>query len=239
MTNLSSSGQAAVQDIAQRHGFSVEATKAMVEAVARGNGSMAQFRHSEFGGAGQWMRGGMTMVGDMFNHSLKHRVDALCQDVSRLVASEQVSLDPASTSTSFGDHGNWWPAGLGSPNASGSQNEARYAYFAAARRLAIQQEGRTTLYDTLDHRIGGVSQQQSTGSSLSFSSQHGPVEVSALPVVSGATESARPTAAATSETVQGHGDIFLAIEKLAALRERGILGEGEFEAKKTELLRRV
>ena len=34
----------------------------MLQAVMDGNGTMAQFDHPEFGGAGQWMQGGMTMV---------------------------------------------------------------------------------------------------------------------------------------------------------------------------------
>jgi hypothetical protein len=60
----------------------------MLDAVMNGNGGMAQFSHPEFGGSGQWMRGGMTMVGDMFNNGLKNRVDSLCYDLSSLVASQ-------------------------------------------------------------------------------------------------------------------------------------------------------
>ena len=32
----------------------------------------------------------------------------------------------------------WWPGDLGQPDASGGQGGMRYAYFAAARRLAVQ-----------------------------------------------------------------------------------------------------
>ena len=49
---------------------------------------MAQFNHPEFAGSGQWMRGGMTMVSDMFNNSLKGRVDGLCSELSNVVASQ-------------------------------------------------------------------------------------------------------------------------------------------------------
>lgn len=62
---------------ARRHGFGPEAAQAMWDAVALGRGSMAQCSHPEFGGSGQWMRGGMVMVGDMFNRSLSVRVGAL------------------------------------------------------------------------------------------------------------------------------------------------------------------
>ena len=62
---------------ARRRGFGPEAAQAMWDAVALGRGSMAQCSHPEFGGSGQWMRGGMVMVGDMFNRSLSVRVGAL------------------------------------------------------------------------------------------------------------------------------------------------------------------
>jgi len=60
----------------------------------------------------------------------------------------------------------------------------RYAYFAQARRLAIELNGSVTVYDTQDHQIGGFSQQQSYGSSVTFSSPYGLVDVTRLPVVS-------------------------------------------------------
>jgi len=44
--------------------------------------------------------------------------------------------------------------------------------------------GTVTIYDTLDHQIGGFSQQQSSGGSLSFSSQYGLIDVASLPVIS-------------------------------------------------------
>ena len=78
----------------------------------------------------------------------------------------------------------WWPDGLGEPNATGSQNDLRYAYFSASRRLAVQMGGKTTLYDTGDHRIGGVSQrQQSDDGSATFTSQNGDVSLADLKVV--------------------------------------------------------
>lgn len=63
----------------------------------------------------------------------------------------------------------------------------RYAWFSQARRLAIESNGQVIIYDTLDHNIGGVSQQQSVGNggySVTFSSQYGYVDLSRLPVVS-------------------------------------------------------
>lgn len=59
----------------------------------------------------------------------------------------------------------------------------RYAFFPDARRLVVDDNGKQTIYDTADHRITGVSQQQSTSQSLTFSSQSGAVRVDDLAVV--------------------------------------------------------
>jgi hypothetical protein len=74
----------------------------------------------------------------------------------------------------------WWPAELGHPSTSGAQNDQRYAFFPDKHRLLIEQDGRLTTYDSGSHRIGGVSQQQSTGHRLAFTSQHGDVELDDL-----------------------------------------------------------
>lgn len=170
----------ALSEIAKRHRFSIDATMAMWVALVRGNGAMAQFNHVEFGGAGQWMRGGMTMVGDMFNHSLKARVNDLCNDLSHLSTTSRASeVSPATG----GDLSNWWPEHLGTPGSAGGQNTMRYAYFPETRRLAIDAGGQVSIYDTLDHRICGVSQEQASSSSLAFTSQRGRVRLEDLPLV--------------------------------------------------------
>jgi hypothetical protein len=48
--------------------------------------------------------------------------------------------------------------------------------------LVVQAGGRTTVYDTGDHRIGGFSQQQGGTSSATFTSQHGTVRLADLRV---------------------------------------------------------
>lgn len=163
-----------------------------------------------------------------------------------------------------GSSTDWWGPDLRWPNSTGAQNGVRYAYFAQARRLAIEVNGKVTIYDTQDHQIGGFSQQQSYGGSLSFNSQHGLVDVTRLPVVSvdGRSQAAEPgpAASATSVTASAasttpapqaaaarqagagsvaEADIFATIDKLADLRSRNILSEAEFEAKKAELLARL
>lgn len=182
----------AIAAIAQHHGFSVEATTSMLESLVAGGGAMAQFAHPEFGGAGQWMRGGMTMVGDMFNHPLKARVDALCAELSQLLASRpdlqqaqarQWQRQGSGTDDWREGNGRWWPQDLGDPASAGAQNGLRYAYFPDQRRLALDRHGLVSVHDTLDHRIGGFSQQQGGSGSISLSSQHGPVDIDRLPVL--------------------------------------------------------
>ena len=59
-------------------------SEALLTALVAGGGSQAQFNIPELGGMGQWSRGGMVMVGDMFNNALKARVDALCTELAGL-----------------------------------------------------------------------------------------------------------------------------------------------------------
>ena len=198
MRNLTSEGQAKIAEIAQRHGVSTDGVLTMLDALERGGGTMAQFSHPDFGGSGQWMRGGMTMVSDLFNNALKAKVDGVCNDLSYLLGGdlswfqEPVRNSSFSSSGSFGNYGSWWPAELGQPNSSGGQNDIRYAYFGHANRLAVDMGGTVTVYDTGDHVISGVSQQQGNGWTLTFSSQYGTVPVSSLRVVSGDTAQASP-----------------------------------------------
>lgn len=180
MQKLTQTGQNLVNDVARRYNLSLDAVVHMLVAVNNGGGSMAQFNCPELGGGGQWMRGGMTMVGDMFNNGLKNTVDNLCNELSNILAKNQMfPVIPAGTPGS----NQWWPMDLGSPFSSGAQNNIRYAVF--PNRLAVELHGQVTVYDTLDHNIGGVSQQQGGDTSLTFSSQYGTVAVSSLPIIHG------------------------------------------------------
>jgi hypothetical protein len=162
----------------------------------------------------------------------------------------------------------WWPGDLGSPSSSGGQNDSSYAYFPGPRRLAINRNGQVTIYDTLDHQIGGVQQQQGGPSgSLSFSSQFGTFTVESLPIVSGAAPfvgGSQPNFSSSSggsmpqpappppvnnyapippdSSATGptsSSDVLGAIERLGQLAARGILTDEEFKAKKAELLSRL
>jgi Short C-terminal domain len=181
MARLTREGCGRVAEAAGRHGVSVATAEALVDALARGGGTQAQFNIAELGGMGQWSRGGMVMVGDMFNNALRARVDALCADLSVLVtAGGLIEPEPSGS----GLAGSGWPAELGASSSAGSQNDMRYAVFPGTRRLAVVQGGRMTVYDTGEHMIGGVSQAQSGDQILSFSSQLGTVRLTDLKVVS-------------------------------------------------------
>jgi hypothetical protein len=216
---------------------------------------------------GQWSHGGMIMIGDMFNQGLKFRVDALCNDLARLLDREP-SFDTQSQSQSGGEtslfvpgsrsSSQWWPAELGQPASTGAQNDLRYAFFPGARRLAIQQGGVVRVYDSGEHRLSGFSQQQGADQSLTFTTQFGVVRVADLPVVSpearpietrspapsrpaaSPTEAVvTPAAATQSNAPSATADVLKAIEGIAELRNKNILTEEEYAAKKAELLSRL
>jgi hypothetical protein len=86
------------------------------------------------------------------------------------------------TDEAYGIHeaDNWWPDDLGQPSTSGSQNGILYAFFPGKRRLLIEQGGELTTYDSGDHRISGVSQQDGQGQTLAFTSQNGAVKLDEL-----------------------------------------------------------
>jgi hypothetical protein len=153
------------------------------------------------------MQGGMTMVGgNMFDNALKARVDALCGDLAQLLATTTVF--PRSMTTSLGGFtsAGWWPPELGVPSATGAQNDARYAVFPATRRLAIQINGVTRVFDTGEHHIGGVQQQQGGGyGSAGFTSQFGTFFVSTLPELDIHQVAETPTAAQQYQTGPAQG----------------------------------
>jgi len=168
-----------------------------------------------------------------------------------------VSLFVAGT----GSASRWWPAELGNPASTGAQNDLRYAFFPGPRRLAIQKAGQVCVYDTGEHRISGFSQEQAGDQSLTFISQYGLVSLADLllvfpqgdqfphpsplgsaspPQISGSLPlAAAPTTAPTPPATLATEDIMKTIERLAELRQKNILTEEEFVAKKAELLSRL
>ena len=253
MQTLTPEGRRIVADIASRNGLSLDAALALLGALQAGNGNQAQFNHPDLGGMGQWSQGGMLMIGDMFNNDLKYRIGAVCNELAGFLRSQPAASFQSQSQSggagvslfSAGSGGGWWPAELGSPASVGSQNDMRYAYFPAARRLAIQQGGQTRVYDSGEHQISGFAQAQGGDQTLTFTSQHGLVRVADLAPISPGHAPAPPEAAPTDtapapQRAQISGDaIFGAIERLAELHKKGVLSDEEFAAKKRELLIRL
>lgn len=263
MQKLTTEGQNIVNDLSNKYNLSQDAVIHMIAAVNNGGGTMAQFNSPELGGGGQWMRGGMTMVGDMFNYGLKNTVDNLCNEIANALATTTIfPIAPKGTRES----NQWWPMQLGNPFSSGAQNNTRYAVF--QNRLAVDVNGNVTVYDTLDNNISGVSQQQGGNDSLTFSSQYGTILVSTLPIVSGFGKEnisnntptnnfvepiqnnfieptfesiEEPTINNSKNSVSNESseNIIELIQQLSALNTAGVLTNDEFSTKKAELLARL
>ncbi|KQP09259.1 SHOCT domain-containing protein [Methylobacterium sp. Leaf93] len=244
-----------LQTVADRHGVSVDAVRHLMRALEAGNGTMAQFNHPELGGFGQWSSGGMTMIGNMFDANLKSRVAAICSDLAQ-------SLPPGGWNDGS-TSANWWPAELGRPATSGSQNNMRYAYFPDSRLLAVETAGTLVLYDTGHYDISGVSQQQGDTQSLRFSGRNGYVDLESLqrvsvaptperslepkpfhpdPIAAPPRTEERPRPAPEPDFAQAgspSGDVISTLERLSELHRKGVLTEAEFSSKKAELLARL
>jgi hypothetical protein len=258
---LTSHGEKVVKEIADRHGVSADAVRTLLFALEKGGGTIAQFSHPELGGNGQWMRGGMTMVGDMFNDRLKATVNAICLELSSVFSSQElfVPLVVEDHTGGLAAKNAWWPAELGAPSSTGAQNDVRYAYFPSLNRIAILQDGRVQIYDTQGHNIQGVQQQQQQqqgmAGALQFTSQNGTFGISTLPKLNpdrkvGETPAfaapvepppppvvAMPT---TGRSSSGPAEETLkTLERIAELHQKGILSDEEFRSKKAELLSRL
>src|SRR5258705_10689462 len=86
LPRLTDQGLQKINDLAQHYGVSADAVMTLLQALLNSKGTMAQFDHPELGGAGQWMPGGMTMVGDVFNHGLRAKDDGLRSGLSQTLA---------------------------------------------------------------------------------------------------------------------------------------------------------
>ena len=161
---------------AQQFGVSVDAARAVLDALKAGGGRMAQFNHPDLGGMGQWSQGGMTQVGDMLNQALKERVGALC---TTLAGQLQGLADG--------------PLAAPTPAAPAQARDAQAAPAPSAPAPAWDAG-------------------QSSQTDLAGEAKPGPPALD---------------------------DPLALIERLAGLRQKGILSEDEFALKKTELLGRL
>ena len=174
-----------ISRVSIRHSVSPDAVRVILRALRSGGGTMAQFSHPDFGGMSQWLPG-MMMVGDMFNNSLKSKLDAVCTELAAYVAhtpSPDQHRDREGGEVSYHSsrqRSDWWPMNLGTPSAVGAQNDLQYAVFPGTQRLAIKDRELIEIYDTGKHRIFGVAQAQSVDQTLTFTSQDGLVRITDL-----------------------------------------------------------
>ena len=180
---LTPEAQRILADLARRHGISPEAVQAVFRSLAAHDGTMAQFNHPDLGGMGQWLRGGMTMVGGMVNGRLKQHVDALCSDLADALQRMGPGAAGAGAGQPQGGQGGW--------GAGASEDAADRPNPGAAASPA---------------RAGNVPGQASAPGSPAASAPADPLAL---------------------------------IERLAELRQKGVLTDEEFTAKKTELLSRL
>lgn len=193
-----------IQAVAEHNQLSESAVEALFVAIQAGHGTAAQFNHPELGGLGQWMGDGMIMLGDMFNHRLKATVAQVCTEIADYLTGRPPQSEverPQTRQTkphakepspmqfkpfapmremTFSAQEAWWPQEFGTPTASGAQNTLQYVYFAQKKRLVIRLDQRVAVYDTQDHQINGVSQQQDAKQKVTLRSQKGELSLSTL-----------------------------------------------------------
>jgi hypothetical protein len=176
-------------EIAQRYQLPESLVRDLHRQLLNTGCRMAQFNSPELGGQGQWMPGAV-MVSNWNDQNLKARVDGLCCELAAIICGSDTAAPaiferapgtaPAASRVDLAAGESWWPAAFGHPSTSGSQNGVRYAYFPTVRRLLIQEGARIDAFDTADHHISGVSQQQGHSRTLTFSSDRGPVDLEQL-----------------------------------------------------------
>src|SRR6202795_2680531 len=127
-----------ISRVSVRHSISAGAGRTILRALRSGGGAIAEFSPPDFGGMAQWSPG-MTMVGDMFNNSLKSKLDAVCTELAAYVAhTPSTDQDRGREGGEVSYHtsrqrSDWWPMNLGTPSAVGAQNNLQYAVFPGTR----------------------------------------------------------------------------------------------------------
>jgi hypothetical protein len=187
-----------VRRLARDHRLPESAVAALLEALRAGQGRMAQFDIPALGGAGQWMSGGMTMVGGRFSPELKAKVDALCRALQAEAAKPGPAAARAGAEAPPESRAPWWPAAYSAPAATGGQDGLRYAYFPQDDALVVEQKGRVVVYDTAGRDLQGFGQSQPGAGALSLRGRRGGVDLAALPRK--AAPRGRPGRATTSGT---------------------------------------
>lgn len=167
---MEKSREEVIRELASEHGVTLGTVAMLLHGLQATGGNQVQFNIPELGGMGQWQPS-MVMVGDMFNHELKAKVDQLCTVLAGL--SRQLPREVAEPMGTL----------LGQTPATfkGSQSDFEYTYYADGNRLVIYHEGKNTNYDTTGYPLTGVQQAQDSSSKhLGFTYPGGTVEIKDL-----------------------------------------------------------
>jgi hypothetical protein len=178
-----------IPSIAQRYHVSLDAAREVERALRATGGRQAQFSHPELGGSGQWMPG-MLMIHAGADRQLRARVEGLLDEVAAVVRGSEtaspaaLARDPnapaASSRVDLPAGESWWPASYGHPTAHGCQSGIRYALFPGRRCVLVQVGSRIDCFDTADHQVRGVGQQQGHASRLVLTTATGEIPLDHL-----------------------------------------------------------
>ncbi|MCU0392081.1 MAG: hypothetical protein MUE81_13260 [Thermoflexibacter sp.] len=163
-----------IEKIAKKYEVSVGAIMMLVSGLQSTNGNQVQFNHPDLGGLGQWQLG-MVMIGDMFNHTLKMKINEICQELALLVRNEKINPPKKSVIQNFDSiHGK--------PAFKGSQNNLHYAYYPEKNLFILEQYGIVEKYNTEGYQIVGLSQQQSNFTQdIQLQTDKGSITIANLP----------------------------------------------------------
>lgn len=164
-----------IKEIASKYQVSEETVRALLEGLKVSGGRQVQFNIRELGGMGQWQSGGMVMVSDMFNHSLKVKVSELCSELAELSQTMEEEEKPKMMAET--------KSVTSKPSATfkGRQNDSHYAYYANESLLEIEENGKVTKYNTEGYALSGAQQSQSNSlRNLSFTYPGGTVSLKDL-----------------------------------------------------------
>jgi hypothetical protein len=181
-----------IPEIAARYLVPEEKVREIYRQLQANDATQCQFTCDDLGGPVQWQPG-MVMTSRWDDHALRARVDGLCSELCAIVrgsdtaAPAALKRDPATppaiSRVDLAAGESWWPAMLGHPSSSGSQNGVRYAYFPDKHRLLLQHGARIDAYDTGEYHLTGVAQQQGHSRTITFSTAEGPIPVEHLKCV--------------------------------------------------------
>jgi hypothetical protein len=173
-----------IAKIAVRYSVSKEAVAMVLNGLKATGGRRVEFNHSDFGGLCHWAPT-RTLVEDMVNYEASAKLKAVVGDLLEYLrfrptsfgklAGPAVTYRPGESRPT-----DWWPAELPAPETTGSQGRLRYAIFPDAHRLAIEDSGTVTIFDTLNHRLTDISRVPGPDQALTFRSDVGLVTISDL-----------------------------------------------------------